>query len=240
MKTLKVTLQVAITICFTFFIINYSSAQPTTREVSGDITENTTWADDTILVTGDIVVNEDITLSINPGTWIKFQGNYGIEVHGYLVAEGIPGDTIIFTRMDTLGFSNYSNNQGGWKGLAFVSDGTHQDTSRLSLCKISFVKCIENNYGGIYNSGTHKLKIWNCTIENNFAYQYGGGIYSSGSQGATLLITDCMITNNYAGQYGGGIYGTYKTRIINSSITDNYSGQWGGGIYLGYCDDIIS
>jgi len=208
-------------------------------EFSGDITENTTWDYDTVRITGDIVIYENITLSIEPGTWIKFLGNYGMEINGYLCAEGIPGDTIVFTRIDTLGFRDYSNNEGGWKGMDFTDNGTHQDTSRLSICKVSFIKNIENSYGAITNRGDHKLKILKCIIENNFGHS-GGGIYSYGYEGASLHVEDCFITKNFADQHGGGIYGTHKTRIVNSIITDNHAGQWGGGVYLGYCNDVIS
>ncbi len=71
MKTLKVSLQIIISVCVSLFTIISSIAQ-TTIEVSGDITENTIWEDDTLKVTGDITVLDDITLTINPETYIKF------------------------------------------------------------------------------------------------------------------------------------------------------------------------
>lgn len=238
MKNSNIYLRCLVPVLFSFIIYNNSRAQ-TTIEVSGNITENTTWEDDTIKVTGDVVVNENITLTVEPGTWVKFQGNYGIEINGYLVAEGLPGDTIIFTRTDTLGFMNYSDNQGGWKGLAFKSGGAHTDTSRLSICKISFVKCIENNYGAISIYDAHNLNIVDCVIENNYG-EHGAAVLSSGTQGASTLIEDCLIRNNFTNKHGGGIYGSYKTRIKHNVITNNHARQWGGGIYLVYCDDLIS
>ncbi len=81
MRTLKVSLQVAFTICFSLFSINYSLAQ-TTIEVSGDITENTIWSDDTIKVKGDIVVEKGVALTINPGTYVEFQGYYELLIKG--------------------------------------------------------------------------------------------------------------------------------------------------------------
>jgi len=239
MKDSSVLIRIAVTILLSFSTLVLLIAQPTVIEVSGDITENTTWADDTVKVTGDVVVDENITLSIMPGTWIRFQGNFGIVINGYLLAEGMPDDTIVFTRMDTLGFKNYASNDGGWKGLEFTEGGDHLDTSRLSLCKVSFVKCIEKSYGAITLNGTHNLIIRKCIIENNFG-QNGGGIYMYGAQGASLLVRDSYIQNNFSNQHGGGIYGSYDTRILNNVITDNHALQWGGGIYLGYCDGEIS
>jgi len=226
-------------IVLTFTLICIHSNSQTTLDVSGYIIESTIWSDDTIKVTGDVVVNENVTLTIAPGTWVKFQGNYGIEINGYLIAEGVPGDTIIFTRTNTLGFMNYSDNQGGWKGLAFRSGGAHADTSRLSICKVSFVKCIENNYGAISIYDAHNLNIKSCVIENNFG-EYGAAVLSSGTKGASSLIEDCLIRNNFTNKHGGGIYGSYKTRIKHNIITNNHAKQWGGGIYVVYCDDIIS
>jgi hypothetical protein len=224
---------------FIVFLMLYPLSYAQTIEVTGNVSENITWSADTVKVIGDVVVNENVTLTIASGTWVKFQGNYGIEINGYLIAEGVPGDTIIFTRTDTLGFMNYSDNKGGWKGLAFRLGGVHADTSRLSICKISFVKCIENNYGAVSIYDDHNLNIKGCVIENNFG-EYGAGVLSSGTKGANTLIEDCLIRNNFTNNHGGGIYGSYKIRIKNNVITNNHAKQWGGGIYVGYCDDIIS
>ncbi len=113
MKSYIVLLKLAISICLFVFSINFLSAQTNVTEISGNITKNITWDYDTVRVTGDIVVDENISLSVEPGTWIKFLGNYGIEIKGYLIAEGIPGDTIVFTRIDTVGFRNYSKSKSG-------------------------------------------------------------------------------------------------------------------------------
>ena len=103
MKTLKVSLQVAITICFSLFTINYTTAQ-TTLEVSGDITENSTWSADTVKVLSDVTILSSKTLTIDQGTYVEFQGYYALNVEGRIIAIGGSKDTIVFTVKDTAGF----------------------------------------------------------------------------------------------------------------------------------------
>jgi hypothetical protein len=117
------------------------------------------------------------------------------------------------------------------------------------------------NGGGLYNSGTLKLK--NCSIsdnQSNGSTSRGGGVYNEG----TLEFVNCTISNNNAnssatstsdgGQvraysYGGGIYNSGNISFFNSTVSgnsaysspishltryssaDSYSVSYGGGIY---------
>jgi len=76
-----------------------SNAQ--TIEVSGDITENITWPGDTVKVTGDINIPDSVTLTIEPGTKVLFNGHFTIYCQGIIKASGTENDTIIFSVPDT-------------------------------------------------------------------------------------------------------------------------------------------
>ena len=54
-----------------FFV---QSAHASTRNVSGTISSHTVWQEDTIRVFGDITINDDVVLTITPGTRVEFQG----------------------------------------------------------------------------------------------------------------------------------------------------------------------
>lgn len=66
-------------------------------EISGHITSDTTWSG-TVIVTGDVIVGEGVTLTIEPGTIIKFEKiSADLIVNGALKARGIPSAKIQFT-----------------------------------------------------------------------------------------------------------------------------------------------
>ena len=97
---------------------------------------------------------------------------------------------------------------------------------------------IENNSsktgGGILNYGSN-LVVDRCTIRNNKATSYGGGISNNGNnsimyENGTGTISNTVITGNTA-NYGGGIHNGYQTILKdNVTITGNTATSLGGGI----------
>lgn len=211
-----------------FLPILNTLAQPTVLEVSGDITENTTWTDDTIKVVGDVTVMNNITLTINPGTYVEFQGYFRIGVNGYLKAEGLPGDTIVFTVNDTIGATDPEVTTGKFKGIEFFW-GNLNDTSIISMSHLSY------SHRGIIISGTQNVIISKCHIEKNYS---GMGTIAALYPDCNVIIQDCLIENNVTVAYGGGIRirQTLNVEITNNIIRNNHAGSNGGGIYW---DDVI-
>lgn len=81
------------------------------------------------IVKGDITIPAGETLTIQPGTIVKFDGYYKIDVYGNLIATGYEKDTIVFT-------SNMANvNEGDWNGILYHPSG---DSSKVKYCKIEF------------------------------------------------------------------------------------------------------
>jgi len=65
--------------------------------VSGTIGENTTWiSDNTYILTNNIGIAPSFTLTIQPGTVIKVNGDYAINVGGTLIADGTNDQPITF------------------------------------------------------------------------------------------------------------------------------------------------
>ena len=89
-------------------------------DASGLITGNTTWTNDTIKVTGDILVPDSVTLTVNPGVRVEFQGHYTLQVWGTLLAVGTESEKITFTIHDTIGFSDIDTTLGGWNRIWFT------------------------------------------------------------------------------------------------------------------------
>ncbi|MFC2081354.1 right-handed parallel beta-helix repeat-containing protein, partial [Bacteroidota bacterium] len=223
MKALKIILQLVVLICLFFFATDQILAQPTTIEVSGDITENTTWLDDTVKVLGDVTVNNNVILTISPGTYVEFQGHFRIAVNGYLKAEGLPGDTIVFTINDTTGATDPEITTGKWKGINFFW-GNHNDTSIISFAHLSY------SFGSIQISGSQNVIISDCHIEKIYSKSYG--TIDVRDPDCNVLIQNCLIENNVCLKYGGGIFSwkVLNLEIKNNIIRNNYAKN-GGGIY---------
>ncbi len=224
----------------------------TSINVSGSISSNTTWSGvDTVKVTGNIIIDNAVTLTIDPGILVEFQGHYYIKINGRLLAVGTVSDTITFTVSDTTGYHNYSHT--GWNGLMFWAAASN-DTSKLVYCKLQYGKAIarggailiaaekflidhcdlSHNYssedgGAIYIWNSSDAKISNCNIHDNYAVYDGGGIYVWDE----LTLKNCIINNNEALRSGGGIYLLQTTfTCVNNLISNNSSGTSGGGIYI--------
>lgn len=107
----------------------------------GVIEESTTWSD-TILVRGDVVVPDSVTLTIDPGTVVRFSANatlwdtLGVDgtdgkcdlvILGRLLAEGTPSDSIIF-------ISDADTHQPGEWGRIVIRD--QADSSHVAYTSI--------------------------------------------------------------------------------------------------------
>ena len=208
--------------------------------VSGNISSDTTWTavDSPYIVTGNILVEEGVTLTIEPEVVVKFNADKMLQIDGELIAKGTEARPIVFT-------SNHPfPSQGDWAGIEFTNssaDATFDEKGNYLSGSIMQYCTVE--YGG---SGIAALKIEsaapfidNCIIEKNRA----PGIYiSEGSP----KITNSAITDNSisisSNAYGGGIYVKGEGIIISDNIIANnsisavsgyhrYRKAYGGGIY---------
>jgi len=80
-------------------LLAMSSNGAADTSVSGIIDSDTTWtlANSPYIVTGNVLVNEGVTLTIEPGVEVKFDSGNSLQLNGELVAQGISDNLIIFT-----------------------------------------------------------------------------------------------------------------------------------------------
>ena len=167
--------------------------------VSGNISTNTTWTGvDTVKVTGDIYVNDGITLTIDPGIFVEFQGHYKLEVDGTLLAIGTASDMITFTA---------ANQSTGWNSLVFSLTPATNDSSKIVYCLLEYGKATTGDYydkcgGALWIYLFHKLLVSHCIFSNNYAAGDGGAIFIRNSD---PLFINNNINNNEADSKGGGI-----------------------------------
>ena len=240
MKTIKLF---TVLIFFQLFIC---SSFATSIYVSGVIPVDSTWNVDTVIVTGDITINNNVTLTINPGTTVEFQGHYYIDVDGTLLAEGTSSDKIKFTVSDTSGFS--AGTYTGWQGIKFYNTNSSNDTSKFKYCIFEYGNATDNGYGENYTTdyggaltiyNYSRVEISYCDFINNKAEFNGGAIYMRNNNNDKPL-ENCSFINNSAtnpnyNTYGGSIYAVSSNLYLKNCLFDNSTVLpygYGGHLYI--------
>jgi len=182
-------------------------------EVSNSIVIDTVWNVDRspYIVTDDILVERDVTLTIHPGVKVRFDGSYALIVKGILIADGMINDQklensaqkatarlIIFTSNTPIPEMN------DWKGIKFYN--TNNDRSILSATVIEYaekgIECFSSS-----------PQIRDCIIRNNRI-----GIYSYES----LLLT--VSHNVIMGNVSGIVSSNSRLNITKNTIAENENG----------------
>ena len=155
-----------------------SSVMASVTYVEGHITEDTIWTltDSPFVVSKEkIVVDPNITLTIEPGVEVRFGGEFSLIVQGSLYASGTENRTITFT-------SNKDDPRAGdWKTIEFK--GTSLST--LKHCVVQYAQ------HAITINGT-LVTINNCEITNNFE----SGIYVTSDNQATIEKNEISSNKN--------------------------------------------
>jgi hypothetical protein len=177
----------------------------------------------TITLTGELVINKNLTIQGPGASQLTISGNYhapgALQPYGYgsrvFEVDGVTATIAGLTISNGYAFVNGPGGGGG---------------------------------GGILNHGGN-LTVTNCTLSNNRA-GFGGAI--DNAFGSTLTVSGCIISGNHftdtEGQLGGaGIFNAYFARAtVSSSTISGNSGPTlnsttsfpttygdGGGIYNG-------
>ncbi len=124
----------------------------------------------------------------------------------------------------------------GWadnNDLVLVSNGIYKLSSPIMVLRDVAIRGVNGpdvtiiDGGGGYrcfNLGSYSCSIYNFTITNGYASDYGGGIYCSS---LAPKIVNCIFENNNAPEGAGIYYGT----VSYSTFRRNISGDHGGGAY---------
>jgi predicted outer membrane repeat protein len=211
------------------------------------------------LIQSSVIIPDGLTLSIEPGVQVIFQGSHQLFVQGRILALGTSTDTISFTA---------ANTSVGWRGIRFDNTPISNDSSKFAYCKIEYAKNLaalsDGNGGGMYvnlfpkislrntlfkncvtscvscngNNGNgaglftnSPIVIKNCSFVNNQASTQGngGGMYASGNN---QVVSNCFFKGNVAFQYGGFYSAGINTLVNQCTFIDNGAQQNGGGLGL--------
>ncbi|MCD4735613.1 MAG: hypothetical protein K8R53_06185, partial [Bacteroidales bacterium] len=219
--------------------------------IQGHISTNITWQD-TILVTGDVTVDNGATLTVEAGTLVKANNYTQINIKGTLLAVGTNESKITFTK-------SQSNR---WDAIRFFNTGSSNDSSKIihcilehaqgelnsgyggPVCVVNFNKLIISDcifrYNG-FSGGASALDCGNCEflVKNNIFHNNkgGGGPAISCGNNANVRFINNVMHDNQADNYGGAMYiESSQPVLINNTICNNSVSSEdetkGGGLYL--------
>jgi|GEM_PF-4783729 len=157
------------------------------KEISGPLFTDTvlTPQEGPYKVTNLLSVGSGVTLTILPGTMLKFYSGVELKVAGKLIAQGNETQPIFFGAMPEKVFGINGANQR-WAGINFVGS----DNSVIEYA------VIEDCYHGIDLGGTGPV-----TISNNVFRYMMEGIYDSGGQQPMSISHNTFFGTYYAFYY---------------------------------------
>jgi hypothetical protein len=217
-----------------------------------------TWLSSNIyIVQSDLTVDAGNSLFIQPGTHVRFNGNYIFNVNGTLTAEGAGNDTIYFTS------NNVTPNAGDWKGFNIQNSATKIRYSKIEFANrpiqiissspliaqnditkfYEMAMYIENSSGWIYGNTIHDFYatfqtmgiISNHTLPTAQPLRIECNSIHSGVSTGIRIQGYCLVKNNVIANLthpitGSGILCSYD----DSSIVQNnhiYNCQEGVQLY---------
>ncbi len=197
--------------------------------------EDIVWSADTIRVYSDLNIKTGRTLTILPDVYVEFQDNYGIDVDGRILAEGLLNEKITFTAKDTV----LTDSTGGWNALRFSKTATENDSSKISNCVFSYGNAIrDSNFEEIRSGGALAFyKVNNAIVENCFFYknmaaQYsarGGAIYCNRSK---VLVINNIFKENYSYRGGALACNSDFSIIVKNIFRNNFSKTVGSAMHF--------
>jgi len=205
-----------------------SPAVPLKRvEVNGTVSTNTIWtADNVYIVTGSITIGNNATLTIEPGTSVKFNSNMEIDVassgFGTIKALGTAEKPILFT-------SNATNKtKGDWFGF-WLYEGSNG--CEFAYCTFEYGAGYSETQGVMNLRSDVEASFDHCTFKNNNGY--GIQLNSSASFSSFNYNNFSDNTNKGVDIYANyvstmGINNTYDSEILveGDHVVENGDVNW--------------
>lgn len=213
-------------------------------EIGGMISEDMTlYPNVHYIVTNNLAIPDGVTLTIKPGTVLKFKDNTGISIstNGTIEAIGTPDSMIVFTCADgqngaITGFTFNATEKHNRIQYAIFEDLKVVNSSGAMFNTPSFVNCILRNLsssytliGGYNNKLLDQSSIYNINIQHGILFN---------NQSNKIAIEDCNfsdITTSFpASPANASLLGTSKINLIaNSNLLRGYSKGYKANITLG-------
>lgn len=175
------------------------------------VSEDATWTGEKpIVIRGTLTVAQGATLTLAPGTTLYFHQDGGIDVHGRLVAQGMPGQEVTLRgdRLDRMfPYLPYDLTPGLWQGIRFHEEsydnlleytdlhsaftGITCDSADVTRQKLTLRQSTIHNCQGEGLLATHcKVTLENCQLSNTLSH-------CAAFQGGDISINACTLAQFY-------------------------------------------
>lgn len=210
----------------TALIVIISGAAEAQTNVSGSLHSNTTWtlANSPYHITANLYVFPGVTLTIEPGVKVIFDGNYTLEVRGKIKAVGTSSSKIYFCgKMVVTGNDTFYTL---WNKV--LIDPLNKGTGEFKHCVFKDAESALEAYGV-------KSKVNYCLFENNGVGIYGYNIFNSTPEELThctfqynrigvAWVESGIISNCTFNKNDQGMYVCMRSRLINCTFLNNRNG----------------
>jgi hypothetical protein len=194
-------------------------------KVSGVISTNTTWtkAGSPYNVTGNLLVNSGVTLTVDPGVIVNFSSSKKLTIDGIVLAIGTITDSITFTGTSWNGITTNSGANGSRFKYSIIENTTgNTEEVRINLYGTTIIeRCrVSNTNQGImaYNSSQilyskiYKSQCFGLYLESN----------------STAIGNDISYLNGCNNSINVNNGSTFSKNKVS-----NLSGEWGVRVYSG-------
>lgn len=176
------------------------------------LTTTQTWTRELpYVILGGVLIDTNVTLTIQPGTRIHLNADAPMIIDGTLIVNGSKADSVVFqgNRLD----EPYRNFPGSWPGLYFRGSSKNNQLT-YAVIKNAYQGVITEQPSG---NSSPKVVLTNCIIDNIFDIGVMG--INSSIKADNCLITNCG--NNIVLIYGGTYQFTHCTVVSfsNSFVT---------------------
>ncbi|NLE39155.1 MAG: hypothetical protein GX621_14120, partial [Pirellulaceae bacterium] len=189
---------------------------------TGTLMADAAWGPEhgVIVVDGTLTVGSGVTLTIKPGTIIKFTSGSQISVNGRLEVRGTAAQPVVFTSIhddsvggDTNGDGNATDpRRGNWSGIYASAAGAHLD---IDHAVIRYA-----NYGVETLASNTSWRVSNSVISDNNI-----GLAAHHQQNLAAEAVNCLIVNNW--QTGVYFHEYFAGILRNCTIVGNgFAGGW--------------
>jgi hypothetical protein len=207
-------------------VLRFSTVQADTN-VSGIITSDTTWtkSNSPYNLTGNILVESGVTLTIESGTTVNLNGYY-VMVNGPLRARGSGTEKIHFNGGE-ITFTQYSNDWDEQTGSGCIIENANLDSTYVDIGSVS-TKITNNSILKIRVA--YPAIISHNTIHNGVTFYSGASgtlSYNAISGGLKLTASSPVVSNN---TISGGVYVSGGSPIISDNTIYGEVDVSGGGV----------
>jgi len=243
---------ILLTITFSTFTLADKTLFPIVKAtyVEGSITQDTVWTlvDSPFVVSKNVTVHPNVTLTVEPEVEVRFGGSFSMIVEGRLVARGTKDQVIMFTS------NSHEPEAGDWGTIKFtgvqsslltyciieygtngtmIEDGTlniQESWVRLNsengiMIKNGYVEVknnqiVNNTMSGIYIAGGNRVNVQNNNITLN-----GDGVTVTGNSTKEITIhQNEILLNKQSGILLLEANALDNTVILNNALSQNFYG----------------